>query len=105
MSSLTGNSTLAEVNAAYDDNSSYVEDNSTTKCRAFITAVRILLRRTPSSMQKASNQLGYNVQVLKEELRDAMEWLMARDASFRPGPDVTVADFRNFRNEGGGSGP
>lgn len=97
MAELDGNSTLAEVNAAYDENSSYVEDNSIVKARRFITACRILLRRTPSSMQKASNQLGYNVQVLKQELDDALAWLLARDPTSQLGPSVTRADFRNSR--------
>lgn len=103
MSSLTGSSTLAQVMAAYDDNSSYEEDNSIVKARAFITACRILIRRTPTVMQKASNELSYNVQVLQQELRDAFAWLLARDPTAKIGPDVTTVDFRNFRNDGTGS--
>jgi|DEB3_MinimDraft_2_1074329.scaffolds.fasta_scaffold00552_2 hypothetical protein len=97
MSSLDGNSTYEQVKQAYDENASYIEDNSTTKARAFITACKILLRRTPSNMQKGSNALGYNVQALKQELDDAVAWLEARDPAYRPGPSVTRADFRNFR--------
>ena len=49
MSTLNGSSTLAQVQAAYDDNASYAEDSSVSKCRAFLTACRILLRQTRSS--------------------------------------------------------
>lgn len=97
MSTLNGSSTLAEVMASYDSNASYVEDNSLTKARAFITACSILLRRTPSNMEKASNTLSFNVQVVKQERDDALAWLVARDPTAQVGPAVTYADFRNFR--------
>ena len=97
MSTLTGSSTDAEVRASYDNNASYVEDNSTSKARAFITAVRILLQRTPSGMTKGSNALTFNVEVLQRQLKDAQEWLEARDITYRVGPDATRPDFRRFR--------
>lgn len=97
MSTLDGNSTLAQVQAAYDSNASYVEDNSIAKARAFITACSILLRRTPSNMEKASNTLSFNVQAIKQERDDALAWLLARDPTAQIGPSVTYVDFRNFR--------
>ncbi len=36
MSTLSSNSTTAQVNASYDDNSSYFEDRSVAKARAFV---------------------------------------------------------------------
>lgn len=97
MSTLDGNSTYEQVRQSYDENASYIEDDSIAKARAFITACKILIRRTPNNMQKGSNTLGYNVQVLKQELDDAIAWLQQRDPDARPGPSVTRADFRNFR--------
>lgn len=97
MSTLNGSSTLAEVQAAYDANASYVEDNSVAKAKAFITACSILLRRTPSNMEKASNTLSFNIQAIKQERDDALAWLVARDPASQVGPGVTYADFRNFR--------
>jgi hypothetical protein len=94
---LSGTSTDAEVRRAYDDNASYVEDNSTVKARRFITAVRIMLQRTPSGMTKGSNALTFNVEVLQRQLEEAQKWLEARDSAYRVGPDVTKADFRRFR--------
>jgi hypothetical protein len=94
---VSGDSTDQEVWKAYDDNASYVEDNSTVKARAFITAVRILLRRTPSGLLKGSNSLSFNVEVLQKQLQDAQVWLEARDAAYEPGPVVTRPDFRRFR--------
>ena len=43
MATLNASSTDAEVWAAYDENASYQEDDSTAKALAFITAGRILL--------------------------------------------------------------
>jgi hypothetical protein len=48
MGTLTAASTLAQVEASYDNNASYAEDNSPTKAKAFVTACRFLLRRLPA---------------------------------------------------------
>lgn len=97
MSSLSSSSTLAQVWAAYEDNASYEEDLSTTKAKAFITACRILLRRTPSSQTKGSNQVNYDPGHIAKELEHAKVWLEARDPDYRVGPDSVRPDFRNFR--------
>ena len=97
MGDLTSSSTLAEVQASYDDNASYFEDNSIAKAKAFVTACRILLRRTATQMVKGSNQVNLNVPLIEKQLEEAQEWLLARDPDFRPGPTTTRADFRNFR--------
>jgi hypothetical protein len=47
MATLNGNSTDAEVWAAYDDNASYEEHGSRTKALALVTACRVLWRRLP----------------------------------------------------------
>lgn len=97
-STLTSASTLAQVQAEYDNNSSYVEDNSTAKAKAFITATRILIRRTPSSAAKGSNAIGIRVDLLQKELADAILWLEARDPDFQVGPSVVLPNFNDFRN-------
>ena len=61
MSTLTSASTLAQVQAAYADNASYVEDNSVAKCRAFITACTILLLKLPAEQGTREAQLRLNV--------------------------------------------
>jgi len=78
MSTLDSTSTLAEVKAAYDDNASYAEDDSTTKAAGFATACRILLRRQPKVASLAGRG-GHEIQVpvdqLKAELDAATSWL------------------------------
>ncbi len=75
MSTLTGSSTNAEVWAAYDDNSSYEEDESQTKAKAFITACRILSRRLPLSASRSGQSISR--ESLQEEARRAQQWLAA----------------------------
>jgi len=85
MSTLTSDSTDAEVYAAYEDNASYAEDSSTTKCRAFITACRFLVRRTA----KQAGQAGFNVQLtpelIQDEMRKAETWLAANPGTTNEG--------------------
>ena len=99
MASVTSSSTVAEIEAAYIDNGSYVEDQSVTKCRAFITAARALLIRLPSTATKGANTLSFNLENLKDELNAAQSWLEARDTSGDdlPGPAITYAHFRSSR--------
>lgn len=96
---LTSNSTLAEVQAAYDDNASYAEENSTAKARSFITACRILIRRTMNRFDTRETSIELNVELLQKELTGAQEWLEGRDPDAGGGgPDATRADFSEFRS-------
>lgn len=99
MASVTSSSTVAEIEAAYIDNGSYVEDASVAKCRAFITAARALMIRLPSTATKGANTLSFNLENIKEELKAAQSWLEARDTSGAdlPGPAITYAQFRSSR--------
>ncbi len=75
MSALSYTSSDADVNAAYDDNASYMEDLSIAKCRAFITAVRILIRRLNNKEADQGSSLEKNIADLRAELNSASEWL------------------------------
>lgn len=97
MGSLSSASTFAQVQAQYDDNASYDVDNDLAKCRLFIEAARILIRRQPSTAIKSGNSVSRNVQLLKDELAEALAWLKARDPDSRMGPDVTYADVQDLR--------
>lgn len=101
MSTLSSSSTLAQVEASYDDNASWTEDKSTAKARAFVTAARMLLRRLPSSSQKGSNALTFRLDLIRQELAEAQTFLQAHDATQLPGPLVTRSSFQNFFNGGG----
>jgi hypothetical protein len=77
MSSLTSESTLAEVNAAYVDNASYQEDNSTDKAAAFITACRILLLKIPAQAASGKNLIQMNTTLIERQMTAAQQWRQA----------------------------
>lgn len=97
MAELSSSSTLDQIVDSYVDNASYAEDDSITKARRFVSAVRILLVKRPSSMTKGSNQLNFNLEILGRQLDEAQKWLEARDPDANAGPMVTRPSFQNFR--------
>jgi hypothetical protein len=100
MSSINSTSTLAEVQAAYDDNASYAEDGDVAKCKSFITACRILIRRTPKESGSREAHMALTPDLLLKEIERAEEWQEAHDTSSSTstgGPRVTRASFENFR--------
>jgi hypothetical protein len=96
MATVDSSSTLAEVEAAYDDNASYLEDNSVTKARAFVSAARILIRRYPSSQASGDAAVTLPIQQIKQELDEARQWLELRDTDRSP-TEVSWADVSDFR--------
>jgi len=76
---LSSASTDAQVWAAYDDNASYQEDASVTKCKAFITACVIILRRNPRRIGTREEDTELNADGIRDELRAARDWLEAND--------------------------
>ena len=97
MSVLSGTSSLTEVQREYDDCASYAEDVDLGKARRFVTACRILLRRSATDMIKGSNQARFRVDLLQVELLTAQRWLEARDPDANAGPAATRPDLRRFR--------
>ena len=70
---LSSASSLATVEAQYDNNASYMTDNSTAQAKLFIEACRILKRRHPSTAQKGGNVVS--LRDLQKELDKAEKWL------------------------------
>jgi len=95
MAAVDSSSTNAQVFAAYDDNASYEEDGSVTKAKAFMTAIRIILRRRPQMTLKEQMQISF--ETLQKELQHAREWLAAN-----PGTsgrrDTRFGNLSNFRD-------
>lgn len=95
MSSLSSASTLAQVEAAYDDNASYAEDGSVAKAKAFVTALSILLRRSPAEAGTRESHVRLSPELLYKQLTDARAWLQANDTG--GSPRVTRVSFENSR--------
>lgn len=97
MSTLNANSSLPEVLAEYDNNASYDEDGSVAKARAFITAVRFMMRYAQRERKGgiAGAEHEFNLEVLREELKDAREYVEAYRTD-ETTPYVLDVDFTEF---------
>ena len=93
-SGITSSTTEAELQAAYLENCTYLEENSTTKAAAFISVCRALLAR-PVSSGKGTFHAAWSHGELLSQIKAAKRWLEARDSNYRPGPTVRV--FKDYR--------
>lgn len=96
MATVSSSSTRAQIEASFDDNASYAEDNSVTKARAFVTAGRILLRRYAEQSTLGATSLRRNLSMIKEQVDEAVQWLQQHDTA-REGGRYTVATFDGRR--------
>lgn len=94
MSTLSSSSTIEEIIAAYDDNASYAEDGSVAKAKAFITAVRILLRFPKRERKGGASgaEHEFDPATLREELKDAQLYVEQNDETL----SVLDVDFTEF---------
>ena len=72
---LSSSSTLAEVQAAYDDNANYDVEGSVTQCGTFIHASRILLRRLADQVQRGDHLMRQECRRTELALKRAEDWL------------------------------
>lgn len=96
--SLSSSSTLAQIEAAYDDNASYQELGDVAACKTFITACRMLLRRYAEEAQFGNRhrmRFGANLEQLRLEMTRAMQWLASNNAANQN--QVIFPDFSSFR--------
>jgi len=97
VSTLSSSSTLAEIQASYDDNASYAEDDSTAKAAAFVTACRILLRViAKASVQggRGGFELHTDPESLRSEMAAANRWRSLRQTT----GGVRHTSLENFRD-------
>ncbi len=97
--SLTSASTLAQVQAQYEDNADYDLVGSAAKARDFIQACRFLLLRLPSSGSSGatSTSLAENLTRISEAMKRAEQWLTANVAASSNGGGVKHVSFEDFR--------
>lgn len=89
-------STLAAVEAQYDDNADWREERSLLKAKAFAQACRILIRRYKSSGTAAGMSYGRDMGQMASELASATTWIGNQQAS-ADGGSVRRLDFRDAR--------
>lgn len=90
---------MAQVQAAYEDNSQYDVTGNVTMAREFIVAGRILIQRTAERSRIGDSELQMNVQVVRDEVLKAEQWLRANDETMRQGQAGVVRhfDMQEFR--------
>ena len=96
MSTLSSSSTIAEAHAAYADNLSYEEDESTSKAAAFISACKLLIHLTPkmaSHGRVGGRETQEDWQKWAHRMKEARQWLAARATAGQ----VKRLSVENFR--------
>jgi len=91
-------STLQQVQASYDDNAGY--EGYPDKCRAFILAGRILIRKMATEAGTRESHFKYDVALIQKEIQCASEWLAANEPASAPGganAGTSRLGFNNFR--------
>jgi hypothetical protein len=100
MSTLTSTSTLAEIQAAYIDNASYLEDGSVAKARAFITACTILLLKLPKRARHGGGgeEIELDPESVRFKLKAAEQYVSVNAGASAGGAGVKHVDFTGFRD-------
>ena len=96
-STLSSSSTLTDVQAAYDDNASYAEDDSTAKANAFVTAGLILLRRVAKRGThggRGSEEFEMAPELIQGEIDRARAWLASHQSAGGKAKHQSLVTFR-----------
>jgi hypothetical protein len=88
MSTLTSQSSLADVQAAYMDNASYEENGSAAQAAAFITACRFLMLMLPKSGGQREVSMQMNPEMIQQEMADAKVWIASNPGAGAAGGGV-----------------
>ena len=97
---LSSTSTFKETEAEYLDTASYRLNNSANEARRHAIAIRFLLLKLPSSAVKGSNSVGYNMDLLRQEMAKAESFADAIDGAVTRKKNIVHADFRAMRSGG-----
>ncbi|MDB5296849.1 MAG: hypothetical protein JWO31_2832 [Phycisphaerales bacterium] len=95
---LSSASTLAQVQAEYDDACGYFVDGDAALAKRFVVACMILLRKVPAETGTREAHVRYDPARVQQGLDEARAWLRSNAAGPGTGnPSVTRVDFTNFR--------
>ena len=90
-------STPDEIIAAYQDNVGYDGDGSVESARIFVKATRIIIATRPQSTSGNGHNLNWDMAVLNDQLKHAIDWLKANDPNSGNRSEVRHLDLRGFR--------
>lgn len=96
MAVIGASSTIQQVEAAFDNAASYLENNSTSQARTLITTGSILLRRYPQQSTHGPVTMRRDLALLRDLISEARRFLLDRDEDLQ-GPKVSHVDFTDYR--------
>ena len=87
---LTSSSTIAQVQAAIEDNCSFdTPPGSLSQARDYLQALRIKAARLPQSHAQGGVALTYDLKMLRDEIMRVEAWIGANDTA-QPRNNATV---------------
>lgn len=99
MATVTSASTRQQVLDAIADNASYVEDASSAKCKAFITAIRLFLHRWAfQKSREGMSEIWYDPKVMRDDLAIAEQWLATNGSTSGQAGGVKFYSVSGFRD-------
>ena len=99
MAYLTSSATIAEIQAAFENNSTYDLTGDATACKEFIQAGRMLIARMVDQSSHGGTSLKESYQRIESMLKKAEAVLPSLDttSASRTGDVVRYASFEGFR--------
>jgi hypothetical protein len=79
MAYVDSNSTMAQVEAAYDDTAQYDMGGGVTMAKEHVVACRVLLRRLNTEMSRGDLSVKKRIESIEQELKQAKAWVVAND--------------------------
>ncbi len=93
---LDSTATYSQVEDSYLDNASYIEDNSVTKAKAFVTACTMLIFLMPKQMGQDGKSITNSIEEVQQQKEKATQFLNDNDEDLH-GDRVTLGGMNNYK--------
>lgn len=90
-------STLEELYDAYEENVSWLREQSVAKALAFAETCRLLLIHLPQTSVKGGDTLQFQAE-LRKSIQDAEQFVAGQDGATYGGASVKHPDFSTLRD-------
>lgn len=94
---IDSSSTPEDIINAYMDNVGYDGDGSVESARIFVKATRIVIATRPQSTSGNGHNINWDMNVLNDQLKHAVNWLQANDPNSGNRSEVRHLDLTGFR--------
>lgn len=90
-------STPEQIIDAYMNNVGYDGEGSVESARIFVKATRIIIATRPQSTSGNGHNINWDMAVLNDQLKHAIDWLHANDPNSGNRSEVRHLDLTDFR--------